>query len=85
MSLLVFKKRFRICSRKITKLVTRKSAKGDEDLDIKSKEFVAKVKKYIQEEGIGLDQVFNTDQSGLTKRHTLKVLWMSLEKQKFTK
>jgi len=60
-----FKKMNRICSRKITKLVSRANFKKQDVLKEKAEEFVADVKPLIEK--FGPKNVYNTDQSGFNQ------------------
>jgi len=58
-----FKRRHHICGRKITKLVTKRQVDNDEDIRQSADQFVVQVQKNLPK--YNLDNVINTDQSGL--------------------
>ena len=58
-----FKRRHRICGRKITKLVTKRQVDDDEDIRKSADQFVIQVQKILPK--YSPNNVFNTDQSGL--------------------
>ena len=58
-----FKRRHHICGRKITKLVTERQVDNGEDIRQSADQFVVQVQKFLPK--YNLDNVSNTDQSGL--------------------
>ena len=61
---LLFKKKYNIVSRKITKFITRTQTECNSDIYNNAKYFVQSVKLEIDRESHTLDNVYNTDQSG---------------------
>ena len=58
-----FKRRYHICGRRITKLVTKRQVDNEEDIRQLTDQFVMQVQIILSK--YNLDNVFNTDQSGL--------------------
>ena len=58
-----FKRRHHICGRRITKLVTKRQVDNEEDIRQSTDQLVMQVQKILSK--YNLDNVFNTDQSGL--------------------
>ena len=58
-----FKHRYNICSRKITKLVTKREVQNEQEIHKSANDFVSNTQKIIKK--YNPDYVLNTDQSGL--------------------